>query len=342
MNFEKIKKFIKDNNLPSYRVGQIKDLIYKKGISRWKNADTLPLVLRDKLSEKIAILSFTAEKIIKTKDVFKAVLVLKDGKKIESVLLRPFGGHWSVCVSSQVGCLVKCFFCATGEMGFARNLSAEEISDQVLFWFQYIRKYKLAPRISSVVFMGMGEPFLNYNEVLKSVRHLSDLDFLNIGHRNISISTCGLPAGIRKISKDLPQVNLAVSLQSADDRKRNKLVSINKTHNLNELAKTLSKYLQKTKRRVFIEYTLIKNINDSAKDARTLAKWINEMPLSYLLHVNLISCNDRNEIKYNVSAIKVKSFAAILREKKVSVTIRKSLGGEIYAGCGQLAAKSVL
>ena len=165
MNFEKIKKFVKDNNLPSYRVAQIKDLIYKKGISKWANAVNLPPVLREKLSDKIAMLSFTVEKIVKAKDVFKAVLVLKDGKKIESVLIKPLKNHWSVCVSSQVGCPIKCFFCATGEMGFTRNLSAEEISDQVRFLSQEVKNRRLAKRISSVVFMGMGEPFLNYNEV---------------------------------------------------------------------------------------------------------------------------------------------------------------------------------
>ena len=338
MKFLKVKQFVQKNNLPGYRISQIKDLIYKKGISSWKDAVNLPLDLRKKLESDVSILSFKPEKIRVSKDKksAKALLTLKDGSKIETVLLNPLKNQWSVCVSTQVGCPIKCFFCATGAMGFKRNLSAEEISDQVLFWFQYVNKHKIAPRLSSVVFMGMGEPFLNYREVVMAVNDLSNLDFLGIGHRNISISTCGIIDGIRKLAKDLPQVNLAVSLHCADDARRNKIVPINVTHNLTKLAKELAKYLQKTKRRVFIEYTLISGVNDNFKDARDLAKWINAIPSNYLLHVNLISCNEFKKSKHEVSPAKVKAFADIIKEKRITVTIRRSLGSSISAGCGQL------
>jgi 23S rRNA (adenine2503-C2)-methyltransferase len=343
MNFGKLKKFMKANNLPGYRVGQVKDLIYKKALSDWKDAVNLPLVLRAKLEEIIPILSFKAQKVLVSRDKksAKAVLVLYDGTKIETVLLNPFKNHWSVCVSTQVGCSIKCFFCATGLMGFKRNLSAEEISDQVLFWFQYIKKHTAVKRISSVVFMGMGEPFLNYAQVVTAVNNLSDSDFFNIGQRNISISTCGQVDGIRKLARDLPRVNLAVSLHSADDNKRNKLVSINRIYNLAKLSKALAGYLQRTKRRVFIEYTLIDKVNDSFKDARVLCKWINAIPSSYLLTVNLISCNDFKATRYCVSRSKVEMFAQVLKSQKINVTIRRSLGGSIGAGCGQLGASGV-
>lgn len=339
MNFNKLKKFIKTQNVPPYRIGQIKDLIYKKAVSNWGEAVVLPKDLREKLNKNFPVLSFKPGKIIVSKDKksVKALLILKDGKRIETVLLNPLKNHWSVCVSTQVGCAVKCFFCASGAMGFKRNLSTEEITDQVLFWMQYINKNKTAKRISSIVFMGMGEPLLNYSATVLAVKNLSNLDFFAIGQRNISISTCGYTQGILKLAGDLPQVNLAVSLHSADEDKRNKLVSINKIHGLTKLAAAVEKYLQKTKRRVFIEYTLIDGINDSFKDAKLLCKWVKKINSNYLLHINLISSNDFEGSKYAVSEEKIKAFAGTLKSQKISVTVRRSLGSSINAGCGQLS-----
>ena len=162
MIFENVKDFIKGNKLPLYRINQIRQAVYEKGISCWEEAGNLPACLRQSLTENIKILSFDVVKVRSSKidKVFKALLKLRDGNKIETVLMKP-GKTWSVCVSSQSGCPLGCAFCATGKMGFKRHLTDEEISDQVLFWFQYLKKHNLGERISNVVFMGMGEPFDN-------------------------------------------------------------------------------------------------------------------------------------------------------------------------------------
>ena len=174
MNFETVKEYIKQAGLPNFRIKQVQEAVFKKGISSWDEATNLPAELREKLEKDCPILSFKVAKIVVSqKDkVAKALLTLHDGLQIETVLLKP-QDTWSVCVSSQVGCALHCSFCSTGKMGFKRDLTQEEITDQVLFWFQYLHKEKLGERISSVVFMGMGEPLLNYLNVIKAAQELS-------------------------------------------------------------------------------------------------------------------------------------------------------------------------
>ena len=171
MNFEYVKQYIKDAGLPNFRISQVKDAIFKKGISSWDEATNLPADLREKLKQDRPLLSFEVTQIVCSRQdrVAKALLTLKDGYRIETVLLKP-QDTWSVCVSSQVGCPLRCSFCSTGKMGFKRDLTQEEITDQVLMWYQYVRKERLGERISSVVFMGMGEPLLNYLNVVKAAR----------------------------------------------------------------------------------------------------------------------------------------------------------------------------
>ena len=221
MNFETVKEYIKQAGLPNFRIKQVQEALFKKGISSWDEATNLPAPLRENLKKDCPILSFTASKIVVSKQdkVAKALLTLQDGLQIETVLLKP-QDTWSVCVSSQVGCALHCSFCSTGKMGFKRDLTQEEITDQVLFWFEYLRKEKLGERISSVVFMGMGEPLLNYLNVIKAARELSSENHLNIGARHISISTSGIADKLHKLAVDLPQANLAISLHNADNKER--------------------------------------------------------------------------------------------------------------------------
>ncbi len=338
MNFEYVKQYIKDAGLPNYRIAQVQDAVFKRGISSWEEASSLPADLRAKLTVARPILSFQVSKIVCSQEdkVAKALLTLKDGFQIETVLLKP-QDTWSVCVSSQVGCPLRCAFCSTGKMGFKRDLTQEEITDQVLMWYQYVRKEKLGERISSVVFMGMGEPLLNYVNVVKAARDLSRPDQLNIGARHISVSTSGIADKLHKLAVDLPQANLAVSLHNADNAERSKIMPVNRRYDLDDLKKALEEYIAMTGRQVFLEYSVIENVNSRPEHIRKLADWIYSVKDNYLLHVNLIACNlGRGE---KTSDRVVKDFAAGLKGMGIGVTIRKSMGNDILAACGQLASQ---
>ena len=337
MNFEAVKQLIKEAGLPNFRLTQVREAVYKKGISSWSEASSLPQSLREKLEEEQPILSFKVSKIVCSQQdrTAKALLTLKDGLQIETVLLKP-QDTWSVCVSSQVGCTLHCSFCATGKMGFKRDLTTEEIADQVLMWFQYVRKEKLGERISSVVFMGMGEPLLNYVNVVEAAHNLSNPDYLNIGARHISVSTSGIADKLHKLAIDLPQANLAVSLHNADNAERSKLMPVNRKFDLDDLKKALEEYIAMTGRQVFLEYSVLENINSRPEHIRKLADWIYSIKDNYLLHVNLIACNLGRGEKTDDRV--VKEFASGLKAMGIGVTIRKSMGNDILAACGQLAA----
>ena len=338
MNFETVKQYIKQAGLPNFRIKQVQEAVFKKGISSWDEATNLPADLREKLTKDCPILSFkVAQIVVSQKDkVAKALLTLQDGLNIETVLLKP-QGSWSVCVSSQVGCALHCSFCSTGKMGFKRDLTHEEITDQVLMWYQYLRREKLGERISSVVFMGMGEPLLNYANVIQAARDLSNADYLNIGARHISVSTSGIADKLHQLALDLPQANLAISLHNADNKERSKLMPVNRKFNLDDLKKAVEEYIAMTGRQVFLEYSVIENINSRPEHIRKLADWIYSVKDNYLLHVNLIACNLGRGEKTDDRL--VTDFAAGLKGMGIGVTIRKSMGNDILAACGQLAAQ---
>ena len=337
MNFESVKEYIKSAGLPNFRIAQVRDAVYKHGITSWEEATSLPAQIRRDLAEKYPILSFKVSKMVfsKADKAAKALLTLQDGRQIEAVLLKP-QDTWSVCVSSQVGCPLHCSFCSTGKMGFRRDLTDEEIADQVLMWYQYVRKEKLGERISSVVFMGMGEPLLNYLNVVKAAQTLSNPDYLNIGARHISVSTAGIADKLHKLAVDLPQANLAVSLHNADDAERSKLMPVNRRFNLEELQKAVEEYIAMTGRQVFLEYAVLENVNSRPEHIRKLAKWIYGIKDNYLIHVNLIACNLGRGMKTDDKV--VKDFAAAVKAMGIGVTIRKSMGNDVLAACGQLAA----
>lgn len=338
MNFENVKQYIKEAGLPNFRIKQVQEALFKKGISSWDEATSLPADLRENLKENTPLLCFKVSQIICSKKdkVAKALLTLHDGLQIETVLLKP-QDSWSVCISSQVGCAMHCSFCSTGKMGFKRDLTQEEITDQVLMWYQYIHKEKLGERIGSVVFMGMGEPLLNYLNVVRAARELSSADFLNIGARHISISTSGIADKLHKLAVDLPQANLALSLHNADNDERSKLMPVNRKFDLEDLKKALEEYIAMTGRQVFLEYAVIENVNSRPEHIRKLADWIYSIKDNYLLHVNLIACNLGRGEKTEDRV--VKEFASGLKAMGIGVTIRKSMGNDILAACGQLASQ---
>ena len=343
MNLEKIGKILKEAKQPKYRLEQVKKAIYKDSAISFTEITTLSKELREKLEKEAKILSFEVEKILvsKDKDSVKALLKLSDSQHIESVIIFSKEENWTVCLSCQVGCPLKCAFCATGQGGFQRNLSAEEITDQVLFWKNYLKakshKLKAENNVKNIVFMGMGEPFLNWAEVRKSLENLTNPELFGFGSRSISVSTVGIPDGIEKLVKEFPQVNLAISLHFADEQKRNKYMPVGRKYNLRDLRYALQGYFKESRRKVFIEYAMFKNLNDSPYDADSLIDYIKSIKDSYLLHVNLIPANKTKGNFQPSDFQRIKKFQNLLLRNGIKATIRKSLGNDIQGSCGQLA-----
>jgi len=330
---------------PSYRLEQAKKALFQDLIEDWSDASNLPLALRAKLNKGFPI-SITRVKrwvkkrfisshegevfISKDKSTAKTAITLNDGFQIESVLMRHIDGHNTICVSSQVGCSLGCSFCATGKAGLKRNLEVWEIVEQVLFFARFLKKE--GKRVNSLVFMGMGEPFLNYENVLEAIKILNDKDGLNIGIRHISISTVGIIEGIRKLAGEKMDVNLAISLHAPDDKLRQKIIPINKKYPIGKILRVVDDYIKKTRRRVMFEYIMIKDFNDSAECATKLARLLKDK----LCFVNLITYNPTGD--FTPSPVqRVKKFKDILEREGVKTTQRYRFGRDIKAACGQLA-----
>jgi len=260
-------------NEPQYRLKQIKQAIFLDLVGNWNEATTLSKDLRKKLNE-FCVLDIQAKFFIsKNKNVIKALITLSDNEKIETVLMRHGDDRNTVCVSTQVGCALGCEFCATGQLGFKRNLAADEIVDQVLLFARYLKKENL--RATNAVFMGMGEPFLNYENVLSGIRTLNDKDGFNLGARKMSISTAGITQGIDKFAKENLQVNLAISLHAPNQELRQKLMPISKKYSLAKVIRSVENYVAKTNRQIMFEYLLIRGVNDSEEQAKELADIMN-------------------------------------------------------------------
>ena len=334
MNIVKLGKFLMDMGESNYRLKQIKKAVFVDLINNWDEATALSKGLREALSKKfpISILKLTNLLESKNKDSMKAVFELGDKNIIETVLMKHLGRN-TVCVSSQAGCAMNCGFCATGKMGLKRNLTSEEIIDQVLFFARYLRLS--TSNVDNVVFMGMGEPFLNYDNTIQAIRILNDKDGFNLGIRHISVSTCGIAPEIAKFADENMQCNLAVSLHAANDKTRSKLMPINNTYPLAVLMKAVDDYVKNTNRKVMFEYLLIDGVNDRPEDAARLAKLMK----NNLYHVNLIKYHDTESDFKPSLKLKRDKFFDNLKKLGVSVTFRVSFGEDILAACGQLAGK---
>ena len=344
MNFERVQNILSEKNEPGFRMKQIKQAVFVNLINNWDEATNLSKDLRVALAET-AVSSLKPVKILKSADgrVEKALFEMADHEKIEAVLIKSKDERQTVCVSSQSGCLLACAFCATGKMGCGRDLTAEEIMDQVMHFARELSAKggsasdgKKDTRVSNVVVMGMGEPFLNYDNVLKALRTLNDKDGFNMGARGLSVSTSGIIPGIQRFAHEKFQVNLAISLHAPNDELRSKLMPINRKYHLKDLMKAVEEYVKLTNRKVFFEYLLIDGVNDSIKNAEELAELMGK---NHLYHVNLI--------KYNVTGGKFRpspyerreNFKKILEKHKIPVTFRVSFGEDISAACGQLAGR---
>ena len=343
MDIQKLEELILKNKIPSYRINQISKAVFDEAIFSFLDITNLPIGLRILLNDELKILPFEVREVLVSKDkrAIKALLVLKDKRMIETVLISPKPETWSACISSQVGCSLGCLFCATGRGGFKRNLTAEEITGQVLFWKQYLRKNKIKGDFSNIVYMGMGEPFLNWDNVKDSIYELTDKNLFGFRNRSISVSTAGIPDKIEMFLNEFPQANLAVSLHFADDIKRSHFMKINRQYDLKKLIEALEKYLAKNKRKIFIEYILLENINDTPRDADNLIKFLRQIGNQKLLHVNLIRYNSIGFGLHPSSRETTKRFKFILEKDRIACTIRKSLGEDIQGACGQLAGKNI-
>ena len=345
MDIAKIDRILEELNAPKYRRKQILDAVCKQFIGSWGEISTLPKPLAEALEKEIPFMSLSVVKEVESekKDTVKVLFRTKTkvDEAVEAVLMKHDNDRRTVCISSQAGCGMNCTFCATGQNGFFRNLTVEEMLDQVLFFCRYAKAR--GERVTNIVFMGMGEPFTNYDRVIEVIKLFNGKDYLNIGMRHISVSTCGVVPGIERFAKEHIQANLAISLHAPDDETRSKLMPINKAFPIERLLKSVDHYIAETRRKVMFEYLLIDGVNDSEETAKKLAKLMNKK----LYHVNLIKyhatsgLSRQGEAKADPFRTSPKErrdkFFDILKKAGISCTFRISFGEDIQAACGQLA-----
>jgi 23S rRNA (adenine2503-C2)-methyltransferase len=327
MDFERLKKYLK--NEPSYRLNQAEKIICKDLAEDWMDGSSLPLYLRTSLNKEFPLK--IDGKIINSNDSnsLKAIISLEDGLKIETVLMKHSSHRNTICLSSQAGCKMRCSFCLTGQGGFIRDLKDYEIVSQFLFFARLLKQRD--ETISNIVFMGMGEPFLNYENLMRSIRTFNHKTRFNIGARKISVSTCGIPDQIRRFAAEEMQLNLAVSLNASTNILRSKIMPVNALYPLEELISAVKDYILKTKRRVMFEYVLMQDINDSIEDAARVAGLLKGL----LCFVNIIPYNGIETFK-RPSKKKIEDFKNRLLQEKICATQRFRFGEDINASCGRL------
>lgn len=338
MDIFKVKKYIREKNYPSYRYQQIKDAVFSGRVSSFSEINVLPKSIRDDFEKNLNFFSIKLLSVFSSrqKNAFKFLFSLSDGNKIETMLFEKGKGSWVVCLSTQVGCPIGCAFCASGKKGFKRNLNFEEICDEFLFSKKYLIEKKLG-QIKKVVYMGIGEPLINYDNLITSIKVLND--YFDIGKRNISVSTFGYIPRITQFAKDMSQVNLALSLHSAVEEKRKKLIPMASKYLLSDLQKALRAYLEITNRKIFIEYVMLRGINDRIKDVYNIIKFIDGISKRKYFTVNLIPYNKTSSNFSSSSKTRIKEFSNLLISEGINSTIRKSYGLDIQGACGQLAIR---
>ena len=321
---------------PKFRANQVWDWLYDKRVSSIDTMKNIPTPLREKLKAEttLGVMTLAAEQTSKDGTI-KRLYQLPDGQLIESVLMLYDDDRRTACISTQAGCAMGCVFCATGQMGFARNLSAAEIFEQAVRFAQDLQAE--GERLSNIVLMGMGEPFHNYNSSVAAIRRL--MDDLGIGARHITVSTVGLVPQILKFADEGLQVKLAISLHAATDDERGSLLPVNKRWNLTELMQACREYIGKTGRRITFEWALIRGETDTPEQAHALGKLLSGM----LCHVNAIPLNPTKGYKGIPSSMDDSDeFRRILESYGVSMSVRVRRGIDINAGCGQLKSSVIV
>jgi 23S rRNA (adenine2503-C2)-methyltransferase len=336
LDFDALESFLESMGEPSYRAQQIWEWLYVHLVDSYEEMTNLPKSLRRKLAEKTTLRLLEVADTARSSDgrTRKDLLQLPDGETIEAVLMR-YERRRTACLSTQVGCAMGCPFCATGQMGFCRDLSSGEIVAQALHFARHLQAE--GKRLTNVVLMGMGEPLANYDASLEAVRRLNHPDGFRLGQRHITLSTVGLVPEIRRLAREGLQITLAVSLHAATDDLRDRLVPVNRRYPLDTLFDACSSYIQITGRRVTFEWALVEGVNDTPEQAHALADRLEGM----LAHVNLIPLNPSPEYRGTGSTSgRVDAFAAILDQRHVPYTVRVRRGVTIQAGCGQLKQRS--
>jgi 23S rRNA (adenine2503-C2)-methyltransferase len=335
-----LERWLAERDQPAYRARQIADHVWAGAAQRVDELRTLPTQLRRELAAAFRLTTLAQPDITPSDGGLtqKALHRLDDGRLIETVLMRYPARGWrraraTACISSQAGCAVGCPFCATGELGFWRDLEVAEIVDQVRFWRQWLAG--VGQRLTNVVFMGMGEPLLNVGRVLDAAAAITDRSRFGLGARHVTISTSGVLPGIERLIAAAPSYTLAVSLHAARPELRDVLVPLNRRYPVTEVVAAAGRYAATTGRRVTYEYVMIEGINDTPADAHAAVSLLR----GQLAHINLIPMNPVAHTPWQPSpASRVEAFAAILREGGLGTTVRRNRGVDIGAACGQLAA----
>jgi 23S rRNA (adenine2503-C2)-methyltransferase len=336
LSFDKLDKLLSERGEKPFRVKQISEWLWKKHARSFDEMTNLSKSTRAWLGSEYAIKRVEVAEEQKSEDgTIKSAFKLPDGHIVEGVLI-PAEGRMTACISSQVGCSLSCAFCATGTMKRMKNLSGYEIYDQVVNIARQAEKYYDHP-LTNIVFMGMGEPLMNFKGMIESIEYLTSEKGLGMSAKRITVSTAGIARMIKRMADDCPKVNLALSLHAASEEKRDKIMPINQSNSLDSLAEALSYYRSKTRANLTYEYIAFKDFNDSIEDAKNLVGFCRKVPAK----VNIIEYNPVDHADFERPSIqKVDAFAAFLEANDVRVTIRRSRGKDIDAACGQLANKN--
>ena len=327
---------VRDLAEPSYRAGQITDWLYKKRVDSIEKMTDLPQSLRERFAEKFSFSKIDVVRVLGSRDTTRKFLFrLSDANLIESVLIPASAALYgeksdrrTICISTQVGCAYGCKFCASGLEGFSRNLRANEIIDQIIAIARVSGE-----KIDNIVFMGMGEPLANFENVMRAIRIVNAPWGLGIGARHITLSTSGLAPQIKKLADDPLQIRLAVSLHGATDEVRNQIMPVNRKYNIETLLSACDYYAERKKQRLTFEYILIAGVNDSDKQAHLLAQHARRL----FAKVNLIPYNAVEDLEWSrPSRSRQEKFLSILRAHKIPATLRREKGHDIDAACGQL------
>ncbi|MFA5603333.1 MAG: 23S rRNA (adenine(2503)-C(2))-methyltransferase RlmN [Bacilli bacterium] len=328
-SIDELKNYFQGISEKPFRAVQLYEWLYKKRINSFDEITNMNKNIINRIKEDFNLDEITIVSKLQGKDVYKYLFKLRDGNTVEAVLMKQNYGN-SLCVSTQVGCNMGCYFCESGRLKRLRNLEVNEMLLPILL----IEK-DLDIRISHVVLMGIGEPFDNYDNVIKFINIINNPKGIDIGARHITVSTSGVVPQIEKFINDGKQVNLAISLHAPNDEIRNKLMPINKAYNISLLIKTIKKYIEATNRRVTMEYIMLKGINDSVQNAIELSNLLRGINC----YVNLIPYNETSNSKFKKSNNDdVMKFYDILKQNHINVTVRKEFGSKMMAACGQLRA----
>jgi 23S rRNA (adenine2503-C2)-methyltransferase len=336
LNFPELKSALEALGEKAFRSKQIYEWLWKKNAASFSDMTNLGLALRENLDEHFFIDHITLDdQQISADKTIKCAFSIGEGKVVEGVLI-PTASRTTACISTQVGCSLSCKFCATGRLKLMRNLTAGEIVDQVVYLRDQAESLYDTP-LTNIVYMGMGEPLLNYAQMLRSCEMLTSNEGLGISPKRITISTAGIAKMIKKLGDDQVKFNLALSLHAANDAKRSKIMDINDSNNLEVLADSLRYFYEKTGTRVTFEYIIFKDFNDQIEDARELVEFSRCVPCK----VNIIEYNPIDDGPYQqADKDKVDAFANYLESKNMVVNLRRSRGKDIDAACGQLANKN--